>query len=144
MENNNFEQIIKEAVNWWIEKIDNPNSFDNGDNSKKGQMANMLAMLLAVQSKNKLEKEQLEIFKDSLTEQVEYTLNLRGECILRTDYEPMWQLQKAAQLAQIDDSVFPWKTTMKINKDKIEVSEGYKKPYETIYKVKDNTKTKKR
>ena len=141
---NNDEQIINEAVNWWVEKIDNPNSFDNGDNSKEGQMANMLAMLLAVKSKNKIEKEQIEIFRDSLTEKIENSMNLYDECTLYTDYEPMWELQEAAQLAQIDDSVFPWKTKMKISKDKIEVSEGYGKPYETIYKANDNTKTMKR
>ena len=144
MENNDFEQIIKEAVNWWIEKIDNPNSFDNGDSSKEGQMANMLAILLAAKTKNKIEKEQIEIFRDSLTEKLENTMNLYGECKLYTDYEPMWELQEAAQLAQIDDSVFPWKTKMKISKDKIEVSEGYGKPYETIYKANDKTKTMKR
>ena len=50
---------------------------------------------------------------------------------------------EAAKTAKIDDSVFPWKITMKINTEKVEVSEGYNKPYETIYKKCKVTKTKK-
>ena len=142
--NDDIDQIINKAVNWWIEKLENPIELSTTeDEYTKEQMLTMISIINNAKKENELTQEKIEIFKLSLTEQLEEALSLRGECILCTDYDPKWQLKTAAKTAKIDDSVFPWKITMKINTEKVEVSEGYNKPYKTIYKKCKVTKTKK-
>ena len=48
---------VDSATNWWAEKIQKPTMFDNGDRSHVGDMASMLAFMLASQSRTNLSEE---------------------------------------------------------------------------------------
>jgi len=128
-----YPEYVKVAVNWLTNAIVNP-KFDNGDDSIAGRMAFFLAMM--VNSKSSISKEQIDIFKKELADiivtQIEFHGN--GECCFNIDYHPDMLLYSAAQKAGINDDMgFPWKTNMRISKDKVSVSAGYAAPWETLW-----------
>lgn len=131
---------INVATNWWTEKITTPTAFNNGDNSRAGDMATMLALMLASQNRSNLSDKQVEDFKQLLGNAIEKQLDTRGYCSLEVDYEPEGILYEVAAETEIDSSLFPWKTTMKITKNEVKVSEGYGSEYQVIYPVKYKVK----
>lgn len=89
-----------------------------------------------VNSKSSISKEQVVIFKEELAQLIveKMSYSWKGECILDVDYHPDMLLYTAAQIAGIDDNMsFPWKTSMRITKNKVSVSEGYAAPWETLW-----------
>lgn len=128
-----YPEYVKVAVNWWANAIVNP-KFDNGDDSLAGVIVFISTMM--VNSKSSISKEQIGIFKKELADIIVAQMNssLNGECRLEVDYHPDKKLYIAAQKASINDYIgFPWKTNMRISKDKVSVSAGYVAPWETLW-----------
>lgn len=135
-------EIVKVAVAYWVNFLKNPNEVvqDNGEPTQFAIM-NMLAKLAGNISYS---PESIEEFEVELNNIIETNLNEFGRLTLGVDYHPDQNLSKALD-AGIKDynsmTIFPCKTSMIINNDtnKVEVSEGYGKPWKTIYPRADNT-----
>ncbi len=126
---------IAAAAEWWSKAIYSP-TFDNGDKSRNGDMASLLATLLS--ASDPVTKDQAEAFKLALTELLMEKMQTCLSFSIYVDYHPDQILVDAATRAGIRNTrCFPWKTYMSINSDRVEVSAGYGKPYETIW-TKDN------
>lgn len=129
-------QSVEVAVEWWANKIQTPTVYDNGDTSKTGAMTSLLASMLASNARNGLNSEQIQKFKEILSNLIYQEIENYGFSTLTVDYQPQGILGEAAMVSQIDESLFPWKTNMSIYTEQVVVSEGYRKEYETIYPVK--------
>lgn len=135
-------EIVKVAVAYWVNFLKNPDSViqDNGEPTQFAMM-NMLAKLAGNISYS---PESIEDFEVELSNIIETNLNEFGRLTLGVDYHPDQNLSKALD-AGIKDynsmTIFPCKTSMIINNDtnKVEVSEGYGKPWKTLYPIADNT-----
>lgn len=135
-------EIVKAAVAYWANFLKNPNEVvqDNGEPTQFAMM-NMLAKLAG---NINYPQESIEEFEEELSNIIETNLNEFGRLTLSVDYHPDQNLSKALD-AGIKDyksmTIFPCKTSMIINNDtnKVEVSEGYGKPWKTIYPRADNT-----
>lgn len=133
-----IDEIADVACNWWIDAIDHP-TFDNGDTSDIGGFTMMFAMLNHAQ-KPGLSEESKQRFKEALKKRIKMELLTRRSFSLSVDYGPDRILSDAASEAGIIAD-FPWKTHMRIDRDKITVSCGYGAPYQTIFE-RDNTQDK--
>lgn len=123
------------AVGWWADAIYSP-TFDNGDKSRTGDMASLLATLLS--ASDPVTKDQAEAFKLALAELLMEKMKTQFSFDIYVDYHPDRILVDAATRAGIrNTSCFPWKTYMSITPERVEVRAGYGKPYETIW-TKDN------
>ena len=137
-------QAIITAVNWWADKINNPEPHSNGDNSP----ISIFACLFADMRQEKLTELQLMEFRAKLAEligrQIERDIEMyhsRVMVILCCDYDPCAMLFDAAQQAGISKSNFPYKTNMIIESTDdgkyftVKVSDGYRQPYVELYPV---------
>lgn len=128
------------ATNFWATKISQPATFDNGDYSLAGLKTSMLAYtMLGGQNRPSLSEEQIDNFKQLLSNTIEEQLDARGFCSLEVDYEPQGILYQVADEAGIDRSLFPWKTMMDITEYYVKVSE-LGREYQFIYPVKQKIK----
>lgn len=118
------EKIIKAAVEWWAERIKGNTIHDNGDTG----FQSFMAMRMADQGQVKATKEQIEIFKNSLSEQLKGKIGGR-DTFLSCNYGPCKELLLAAEAAGINKLNFPFKTSMAIKNKGIRVSDGYAQPY---------------
>ena len=125
------------AAKWWADKLRNigPASFNNGDDSAAGGMVSAMATILAVEEKpagnaaDEFEKRLAEAIKEKM-EGITY---MRLSC----DYNPCRMLYDIASEFNISASCFPWKTTMEITPERVNVSCGYGARFKTIY-LKEN------
>ncbi len=135
-------KMVKAAAAYWSNFLKNPNDVvqDNGEPSQFGLM-NMLAKLAG---NVVYPDEDIKTFEEELKDLIEDKLSDHERLTLSVDYHPDQNLSKALDIGIKDYNsmtIFPCKTSMIINNDtnKVEVSEGYGKPWKTIYPRADNT-----
>lgn len=122
---------IEIASDWWTKKISNPTgSFSNGESD---DFFEQMSLNLAKEASSKLSQQQIANFKDELGTAIESEIERRGLCYLQTDYAPVGKLAEVANKSDIPRETFPIKTNMKVTKESVEVSNGYRKAYEKIY-----------
>ena len=123
----------KVAAKWWADKLRNVSlgNFDNGDSSSTGCMAMFLAALLAMDSQPS--DVAIDLFEEKLAETIKEQVKVCGSMTLSVDYRPDDTLGSIAQQTGVSPNVFPWKTTMWIEMDKVSVSDGYAAPCEIIF-----------
>lgn len=109
---------IKKAVDWWVNAIKNP-KHDNGDTSVHGGFARAFATLGVTE----INDEQIEIFKNELTELLQSQEEAKWG--LHVDYNPDVLLNRAMEKAGIGELNAPWKTNMNFRDGKVLVSHGY-------------------
>lgn len=116
-------KIAEAAAGWWCAKLLNP-SFKNGDQWQ--------GLFMKYNSFNS-DLEGLEEFQKELTT---YVFNMLNEgidhIILSSDYGPDGNLAEIAEKVCLKAN-FPWKTRMFINKQYIEVVEGYRADYKLVF-----------
>lgn len=118
---------VEAAVKWWVNTIQNP-KFDNGDRSEVGGLATLLALCCT----KELSKEQVETFKNELTD-ILLTEDLVHRFGIGADYQPDQFLAKALDSANISYNNVPWKTHMYFGDGKVLVKYGYSSPLVQIY-----------
>lgn len=125
----------KIAKKWWADKLRNVNlgNFDNGDNSSAGGLAMLLAGMLALDTQPS--NESIDLFEEQLAETIKEHVESHGSLTLSVDYGPDYILGSTAERAGVSTSGFPWKTTMWVRTDRVEVSAGYAPPSVTIFPV---------
>ena len=115
------------AAEWWAKHLGTPKQ-DNGTDNELGMI------LYALLSMQEAPKEDVAIaFKKDLTLAIIDELKEYGNCNLYVDYAPEGLLGEISNRHKISGWAFPCKSSMKITPDKVEVSDGYKHPYVTIY-----------
>ena len=112
----------KAAAAWWRKAIERP-KFDNGDDSPNGGMAGVLALTLA--ARNRASTERLDVFEAQLARALTGANAWNG---VGVDYHPDQLLAGAADIADVDQSLFPWKTRMRFDGGGVQVSHGYRAP----------------
>ena len=121
-------QQIEKAVNWWGEVLKNP-KYDNGDNSGNG----ILTKVLTLKRQDNVSNKDIRKFQDNLRRILE-----QDECdyhsfILTCDYTPNKNLRNATKGTNINETDFPWKTTMVFRKGgKVLVRYGYSSPWKEL------------
>ena len=123
------DEQIRVAVDWWADAIQDPD-FDNGDTSSMGGTTALLANLLS--ESHPVTPEKVEKFKTALTNLLKTTKVEDDYFTLSVDYHPCSDLCLCAQVAEIDESRFPWKTRMYLDKGGVSVSAGYAAPLEKL------------
>jgi len=127
-----FPEYVKVAVDWWANAVASP-KLDNGENLPVGLMT------LISRTGKRYSKDEMKIFKNTLAERIVERLEYDEICYLHVDYRPCALLEEAGSKIGIDSMMgYPWKTRMEISKRKVEVSNGYQAPYETIWTKKSN------
>lgn len=128
------EEVIITAVQWWSDKLRGRPHHDNGDNSR----SSILACMFADMATTSVNEEQLRVFEKCLADRLETRYDqyiegqVRGSYPLYCDYGPGIDLAESAKEAGIPTVNFPFKTGMRILKDRVEVSDGYGRPYVEI------------
>ncbi len=124
------------AAKWWRGKIENltPSNFDNGGGDTDTTLYCMFVSY-SFASKNTASIEQLENFQTILTELINKELEKNSKIVLSCNYGPSGILIEAANKAEINRALFPFKRTMKITKDLVTIKDGYRKKYKKIYPV---------
>lgn len=125
------EAMICAAADWWTRAIENPR-FDNGDDSAQGGMA----IALAVLGNKPKAAVTLEKFRESFVARLKADFEAnRAPRIISVDYGPDSWLQEVAELAGCGTGItdWPWKTIMRLNDGRVEVSAGYCAEYKTIF-----------
>ena len=126
-----YPENIQAAVNWWADQIQEPPKY-NKDNLTPAIIMSIL------QGKTKLSEHELNNFKESLARSIKIDMDKYHYSTLRVDYTPCRELQIAGDAAGLNPAFdFPWKTTMNIEEEKIEVYSNGKG--ETIW-IKDKNK----
>ena len=122
---------IVPAAQWWANAIRSP-KFNNGDTSRNGDIGAMLASLL--NAGTPVTVAQADAFELALVEILMEDVQTYPRFSLYVDYGPDETLATAARNAGITSTrCFPWKTSMHISEDRVEVSEGYGAPREIIW-----------
>ena len=126
------EAMARAAASWWAGKIDGTCRHDNGDVSLTGFLSGYLADKL----NEPPEPGALEKFEEILANKLIHWDKPWRVDRLCSDYGPDMTLLEAAQEAGISPHNFPWKTNMYFDREKEEiiVSDGYRAPWETIWK----------
>lgn len=119
---------VEKAVNWWVNRITGNEAHDNGDNS----FASVMSCVMADLGRKKITTEQINIFKENLSEYIAERYKDFGRLELYCDYGPGVGLSESADAAGINYLNFPFKTGMSISDNIIRVSNGYGKPYVEI------------
>lgn len=119
---------------WWAEALLRP-KHDNGDDSDRGAMSQLLANVMAFKYVDQLTEPALDRFADELAKSVDDLLEQTGQLILDVDYDPSRLLVKASEAAGLElvSCSWPWKTTMWITPYEVEVRHGYGAPVQTIW-----------
>ncbi len=133
-------ELVLAAVAYWSNFLKNQDSVvqDNGEPTQFAMM-NMLAKLAGNVT---YPIEAIEDFEVELQNIIEVGLNKYGHFSLDVDYHPDSSLSNALNTSiknYNSMSIFPCKTNMSINieENKVEVSEGYGKPWKVIYPVQE-------
>jgi hypothetical protein len=146
-----LQALAQQAATWWRQQLAGPGyagKFNNGDTSRAGETAQIMASLVALQQAEPKPDalgrfEQLllaaiweRMERDPTPSEPEYKSAARY-LVLSVDYGPEGELRKAAQEAGISTG-FPWKTTMWVNWDAdqakcfTEVRYGYGTPVQRL------------
>lgn len=122
------------AAKWWGDKLRNigPSHFYNGDESKRGQMERFFAVIAA--RKEMSNSGDVEYFEKKLAEAIKEKIEKEGLVELSVEFVPNLFLGEIAKETGINQYCFPWKTTMIITKEKIEIKSGYYATKEIIFK----------
>ena len=120
------EEQIEKASNWWSEQLRSP-SFDNGDDSKTGEMCHMMATM----AHSDISDAKIDKFKSELRLRMS---DCNESVRIDVDYDPCQMLRMSAKAADINTSIttFPWKTNMYFEDEKVMVSMGYRTPYAEV------------
>lgn len=123
----------KVAAKWWGDKLRNivPSHFYNGDESKRGQMERFFAVIAARKEIN--DGKTIDAFEKKLAEAIKERVEKDGLLVVSVEFVPNLFLRKIAEETGINQYCFPWKTTMIITKEKIEIKSGYYATIETIF-----------
>ena len=124
-------EVARAAASWWARQLrdDNPD-VDNGD-----LMQSALGSLNRKNALDGVTPEQVTEFEENLVKTL-LDEEIRGmDRYIACDYGPPAILAEAAEDAGIESvgSVFPWKTGMWIEENRVLVSEGYGADREEIY-----------
>lgn len=123
MSEKNYTETIEKAVNWWSEKIAGRQPHSNGDNSE----ASVMACIMADMARKPVSNEQIETFKNVLSEKIMEYMDRYKEVDLSCDYGPGLLLSESAEAAGINQLNFPFKTSMIIKADgRVIVFDGYR------------------
>ena len=116
-------ETAEKAAKWWGDTISGTHHHDNGAEDNR----NLLAMSLAdaIAAVNRPTDDQVSKFVDLLTDKLVNTDNISIYC----DYHPDLFLLEVAEKVGIDESVFPYKTSMSIRNDVVSVKSGYGSSY---------------
>ncbi len=120
-----YPEYVVAAIDWWANRVQSP-KFDAG----KGM--SFLAMMVPRVRKDYSEEE-LKTFKDSLAKSILAEIESFGNCSLSVDYHPCAILANAGKTIALTDVDFPWKTSMYITNQAVEVSEGLSGENKTIW-----------
>ena len=112
-------KVSKVAADWWADFISNP-KLEGYDNTIQGMMANAIATTIKEFAPVPTD-EQLECFKTTLQNQIRMDLLSYGQCRIGDDYNSEKKLIDASKKSKIN-SYFPWKTTMIVYTDEVEVN----------------------
>ncbi|GAB3726148.1 hypothetical protein GCM10027594_07770 [Hymenobacter agri] len=111
-----LQALAKQAAAWWRRQLEDPGylgKFQNGDRSRAGEMAQIMASMAALRSPGPA-TETLDRFEQLLTDTILGWMQrepvAKWERPLSTDYGPEGPLREAAEAAGV--SGFPCKTTM--------------------------------
>ena len=122
---------INIAVEWWANKIKTFYPHSNGSNEEASKLSCLFADQIALKhmpSMNKIEK-----FKSCLYEYIIKEAKKVNKIYLSCDYGPGSLLSEAADDADINYNVFPYKVNMIITEKEVRVSDGYSEPYVTLH-----------
>jgi len=115
---------IKVAAKWWADQL-RETTFDNGVPEHNAMMAMIQARMLPIS------EETIQNFQGKL----ETAIMGMDWPVLSVDYHPDQILIEIGESVGIDvEYRLPWKTSMIIRDDLVEVGKGYATPYKTIYK----------
>lgn len=123
----------KVAAKWWADKLRNvdPGNFDNVDNSSVCNLVIILATISALDSEPS--SKAIDLFEEKLADTIKEHVENHSSMTLSVDYGPDYILGSIAHETGVSTNVFPWKTTMWIQKDKVSISAGYAAPTKTIF-----------
>lgn len=139
-----LEGLARQAAAWWRKRLEGHgylSDFDNGDTSRAGETAQIMASMAALRTPRP-EASRFEHFEQLLIQVVLVRLLREPEpaepddLVLDVDYGPCRLLAELAHEAGV--SGFPWKTTMWVcwaadpAKCYVEVRAGYGRPYERL------------
>lgn len=103
--------VIDVLCEYWVRKLSGKLKHDNGDDSFVGSIFNILIDVKAEENAPTIE--QLKIFRKELVKQIESSK--WDDIDLYCDYNPGYMLSEAAEKANIDKIVFPYKTGINYN-----------------------------
>lgn len=134
-ETRSYADAVKITVDWWIQKSFNEtDTHDMGPDSDSAMFAQQLGNELAQMQRDKVQPEQIEMFREALTTglmAIEDKPPFSRICDV--DYHPNHILSEAATAAGVDLSVFPWKTFTRIKSDNtVEGRNGYGSEWFTL------------
>jgi hypothetical protein len=132
-------KLLEAAANWWAEQISGHKlNWDNGaqneGDAEERRMGNMMWMLGNINANSAREgvtPEKLQKFKDSLIQRMSEKYKKAVEfypdyhITLSVDYGPDELLYESSKEAEIDSNVFPCKTVMWIDTQKVSARLGY-------------------
>jgi len=127
------------AGKWWADKLRRGTVQNNGED-----MQSMMMTLFAMMApKSASYDEDVDDFEAILVELIDAELKGGRDVYLRVDYHPEGLLREAAVSADIDvDFKLPVKTSMRVSKETVVVSEGYGSPEKQIFPKLNPTKKK--
>lgn len=133
MENRKIpDAAINAAAEWWMKRISGQVIHDNGDPT----FGSVFAGMLMDQMVKPASDAQLQKFKNSLVMRLSALASQGRERIwMECDYSPDMTLSAAAVDADIPRDNFPWKVSMRINSDGVEVKDGYGEPWVRIWPI---------
>ena len=122
-----FQIEIDTAATWWAENLGSKSKQDNGD-----LFMSMFKTMMV--SDIEITEEQKQVFFEALRQElkVEMERAWNNRVTLDVDYSPDFKLATAAAKTDIDEMLFPMKTTMWIEPGKVSVSCGYRAPVEYL------------
>jgi len=127
-------EAINAAAEWWMKRISGKVKHDNGDNSFGSVFAGLMADDLVKPASDA----QLQKFKNNLVMRLSTLAGQGRERIwVDCDYSPDMVLSAAAVDADIPRDNFPWKVSMDIDSNGVEVKDGYGEPWVKIWPIAD-------
>lgn len=125
-------EAINAAAEWWAKRISGKVKHDNGDNS----FGSVFAGMLADEITKPIPDGKLQKFKNNLLMRLSVLSGQgRTNIWLDCDYAPCMELAAAAADSDILRENFPWKVTMRIEQDAVEVKDGYGMPWVKVWPV---------
>lgn len=122
-----YPAYIKAAVDWWANAVASP-KLDNGADM------NPILLMMAGNCQKSNTADEIKIFKNTLAEEIMKEMEKYGRCTLDVDYHPCRALSVAGDKIGLNPMMgYPWKTYMRISKNEVGVSAGYRAEYEIIW-----------